>query len=90
MENREAISKDGSLYDRKVISDEIKNNFIALKLQQIKELEKEIFYNAEQVGILKARGLSYQKYENECNLLNVRMGNLTRQVLEKYYKYPNQ
>jgi len=66
MENREAISKDGSLYDRKVISDEIKNNFIALKLQQIKELEKEIFYNAEQVG------------------------NLTRQVLEKYYKYPNQ
>lgn len=84
MENREAINKDGSLFDRMVISDNIKQHHKRKILDSIVALELELLDHAKTVGQLKQEGLSYQWHENKCNALKVELDKQTKEFLENY------
>lgn len=84
MENREAINRDGSLFDRKILSDNIKQDHKKQILDVIIDLELQLIYHAKTVGQLKKEGLSYQWHENKCNTLKVELDEQTDEFLSKY------
>jgi len=53
MENREAITKDGSLFDRKVLSDNIKQEHKRQMLDRIIDVELNLLDHAKTIGQLK-------------------------------------
>lgn len=84
MENREVITNDGSLFDRKVLSDNIKQEHKRQMLDRIIDVELQLLYHAKTIGQLKELGISYQWHENKCNALRVEMTDLTKEFLSKY------